>query len=158
MTTPDPADPRHELILAEARRALDQQARDLDAVRARAGALASLAVGVATFLGNTVFRSDTAHRCVAVAGLILLTAAVASAVVIWWPRMFQFAFSVQELGARVRDKDSINTLLWNTSEGLAAARASNSNPLRWLFRIFAGGLTALVLGTALMLIAIAWRN
>ena len=162
-----------ELNFNEARRAITQQAQDLDELRSRTGALLAVAALSSSFLGDAVLGDDRASDClVVVGGLCLAVVGSLSVAVLypWSPRGkasdglaskkgWLFTLSGDEIKAAasapdagVADLAKVYARLADTLDGFYD---HNQRGLNRLYRAFELAAVLLVIGIALWLVALA---
>lgn len=149
------ADPRRLLVLEEARRAVDQQVRDLDGLRSRASALVVLTVGIGTFLSGLIVNRTLATSCTEWTGFAALAVSVLLGLNALRPQSFTFSLDVTALDRRSHD-DEIDDLVRNTAFGLQGAARSNQAVLNSMFQQYVWALGFVVLGTALVIGGLVW--
>jgi len=150
-------DPRDQLVLDEARRALDQQVRDVENIRARAGSLAALAVAVSGFLGGLNLRDGAAMTWATWCGLASAFAAIACCVSVLWPRDLEFILDINAMDGRIDGGHTAAQMTRDTSLGLEAARLRNSGRVEALLWAYVGGLALVVLAVSFLLFDLAGR-
>ncbi len=134
--TVDANAPRDQLVLDEARRAIDQQVRDLDGIRTRAGNLAGYAIAVGGFLGGIAPRSDGRPSVWLVAGGAAFLAAALLTFLILRPREFTFVRDIRALDSRVGDGDSVSSMTRDLSYGTWDDKESNQTELNRMHRMY----------------------
>lgn len=155
--TVDTDAPRDQMVLDEARRAIDQQVRDLDGIRTRAGNLAGYAIAVGGFLGGIAPRSDGQPSVWLYAGGAAFLVAALLTFLILRPRQFTFVRDVRALDARVGDGDTVSLMTRDLSYGIWADKESNQNKLDRMHRMYWWALLAVNVEAALLLVNL-WRG
>lgn len=150
-------DPRDELVLEEARRAVDQQVQDLGDLRARASSLAGYAVLVAGFLGGIALRDGGSVGGWMFAGFVALVGSVLTTVFIQWPRTFTFSLDAEGMDSRIDEDHTMSQMTRDASLGLAAAQKLNKGTLGVLHLAYSLGLSALVAEVVLLLVDLTRR-
>jgi hypothetical protein len=153
---PDKPDPRRQLVLDEARRAIDQQIRDLDGVRSRASSLVALTIAGGTFLAGVMVNQGIQPNCGAISGLLLLGAAALLALNTLRPYSFTFNLKIVDFDQR-SFQDDADTLVRAAALSLAEDARDNRAMLDRLFTQYLVALALLVLGLATIAISIIWR-
>ena len=150
-------DARDQLVLDEARRAMDQQVRDVEDIRARVGSLAALAVAVSGFLGGLSLRDGAAMTWATWSGLVSAFVAVGGCAFVLWPRDLEFILNVKAMDDRIDNGHSATQMVRDTSLGLEEARLRNAGRVDVLHRTYVAGLTMVVVAMALLLVDLAGR-
>lgn len=155
--TVDANAPRDQLVLEEARRAIDQQGRDLDGIRNRAGNLAGYAVAVGGFLGGIApHPDDQPSGWLFAGGGSFLVAALLTFLVLR-PREFTFVRDIRALDSRVGDGDSVSSMTRDLSYGIWDDKESNQSELDRMHRMYWWALLAVNAEAALLLVNL-WRG
>ncbi|MEO5663741.1 MAG: hypothetical protein ABIR39_10685 [Nocardioides sp.] len=149
--------PRDQLVLDEARRAIDQQIRDLEGVRDRAGNLAGYAVAVGGFLGGIAPRSDPHVSPWLWAGASAFLVAALLTYLILRPREFTFVRDIRALDTRVGEGQSVSSMTRDLSHGIWRDKENNQKKLDRMHRMYSGALVAVNLEAALLLFNL-WRG
>lgn len=154
--SPESVDPRRQLVLDEARRGIDQQARDLDGLRARGGALIALAAAAGTFLAGVIVNQGLPTNCATWLGFILLGGAVGSGVNTIRPYEFTFTLDITQFDLRSVD-ESANELVRAATLGLRDAANENQETLDRLIRQYILAICLLLAGAVVVSVSIGWR-
>jgi hypothetical protein len=149
--------PRDQLVLDEARRAMDQQVRDLDGVRNRAGNLAGYAVAVGGFLGGIAPRPDGQPSVWLFAGGGAFLVAALLTFLVLRPRELTFVRDIRVLDARVGDGDSVSSMTRDLSYGIWDDKESNQKKLDGMHDMYWWALLAVNVEAALLLVNL-WRG
>lgn len=129
-------DPRDQLVLDEAQRGIDQQKKDLEGLRSRAGATIGYATVVMSVIGSIVLRDSAKMSCLTWIGLILFGLAAVMSVSVLAPRTLTFGLDATKIDARIDRGDSISMLMRASSAGLIKSHASNEKVLKRMHRAY----------------------
>jgi hypothetical protein len=152
----DKPDPRRQLVLDEARRAMDQQIRDLDGLRLRASSLVTLTVAGGTFLAGVIVNQGLQPTCGTIGGFLLLGAAALLGLNTLRPYSFTFNLKIVEFDQR-SFQDDADTLVRAAALSLAEDAKENRVRLDRLFTQYLVALALLVVGIAVIAISLIWR-
>jgi hypothetical protein len=154
---PSEIDPRDQMVLDEAQRGIDQQKKDLEGLRARAGGTIGYATVVISVIGGIVLRDNAEMSCLTWTGLLLFGVTVAFSVFVLAPRTLTFGLDPKEMDQRIEDGATINGLIRATSAGLINSHADNEKILKWMHRAYLGGVLVLLAEAAALIIDLARR-
>lgn len=150
-------DPRDQLVLEEARRRIDQQKKDLEGLRNRAGSTAGYATVVASVLGGLSLRNNAQPTEWTWAGLGALVVAAASCVFVLWPRKLSLSLDVKTLDDRIDEGHDIARMMRDTSLGLVKDHGTNQRRLNRLHNAYVVSLVAVQAEVGLLLLDLVRR-
>jgi hypothetical protein len=150
-------DPRDQLVLDEARRAIDQQKKDLEGLRSRAGTTAGYATVVASVLGGLSLRNGAHPTVWTWAGFAALAVAAAASVYVLWSRTLTLSLDIEQMDSRIDEGDGIGTMMRNTSHALHRDRKTNQRVLNRLHTAYVLSLLFVLIELCLLLVDLARR-
>jgi hypothetical protein len=123
-----------DIVMVEARRALDEQQAALDDARRRAGLVFTVAGVTASFLAGPALESHEGLPAIAAVAIGLWAAAAASAVAVLLP--WRFKFSVHPAALLAGRWGTLTTEEMGQQLGFVLGRNvdSNMDKLRWIWR------------------------
>lgn len=152
----DASSPRDQLVLDQAHRAIDQQVRDLEGVRGRAGNLAGYAVAVGGFLGGIALPDGQPSVWLFTGAAAFLTAA-SLIFFILRPQAFTFVLDVPELDGRVGNGDSLSAMTRDIALGTWQNKEKNQSIINDMHQQYRWALLAVNVEAALLLVNL-WRG
>lgn len=152
----DTSAPRDQLVLDQAHRAVDQQVRDLEGVRGRAGNLAGYAVAVVGFLGG-IALPDGGPSVWMFLGAVAFLVAVLLIFVILRPQEFTFVLDVPALDKRIDDGDSLSMMTRDVALGTWQNKLNNQSIINKMHGWYQWALLAVNVEAALLLVNL-WRG
>lgn len=152
----DTSAPRDQLVLDQAHRAIDQQVRDLEGVRARAGNLAGYAVAVGGFLGGIALPDGGPSGWLFAGAAAFLTSALLIFAILR-PQKFTFVLDVPALDKRIDDGDSMSMMMRDVALGTWQNKLNNQSILDGMHNWYRWALLAVNVEAALLLVNL-WRG
>ncbi|WP_328519538.1 hypothetical protein [Kribbella sp. NBC_00359] len=144
-------------MLDEARRAIDQQKKDLEGLRSRAGTTAGYATVVASVLGGLSLRDGTHPTAWTWTGFAALAVAAAASVFVLWPRTLTLALDIEKMDGRIDKGDGIAVMIRDTSLALYRDRKANQRVLNRLHNVYVLSLFFVLIELCFLLVDLARR-
>lgn len=154
---PTNIDPREQMVLDEAQRGIDQQKKDLEGLRSRAGATIGYATVVISVIGGIVLRDSASLSNWTWAGIVFFAVAAVLSAFVLLPRTLTFGLDPKEMDQRIEEGATISDLMRATSDGLIDSQADNETVLEWMHRAYFGSVLALLVEAAALIIDLARR-
>lgn len=154
---PQVVDPREQMVLDEAQRGIDQQKKDLEGLRSRAGATIGYATVVISVIGGIVLRDSAKMSHPTWAGIVLFALTAALSVFVLAPRTLTFGLDPKAMDQRIDAGASISDLMRATSDGLVDSHAANQSVLEWMHRAYLASVIALLVEAAVLIFDLARR-
>lgn len=158
-----PGDPRFEVILASAERALDRQARAIDELRARAAGLLGAAAISAGFLGAEALKSGDALLPLTWIGVLAFAACGISCAWVLLPRKFTFVGSPKKLiehrimADEPDDQMGVDQLRWAVAVEMEDWYDANEVPRAHMWKAVTAAAVGLVVEIGAWLVLLALR-
>lgn len=154
---PNAIDPREQMVLDEAQRGIDQQKKDLEGLRTRAGAAIGYSTVVISVIGGIVLRHGAPMSALTWIGIALFALTAALSVFVLAPRTLTFGLQAKVMDQRIDAGATISDLMRASSDGLMASHAKNEKVLRHMHRAYLASVLAVMAEAAVLILDLARR-
>lgn len=150
-------DPRDQLVLDEAQRGIDQQKKDLEGLRGRAGATIGYSAVVISVIGGIVLRDSARMSALTWIGLGLFVITAALSVFVLAPKTLTLKLDPEWMDERIEHGDSISTMMRSASHGLVRAHATNERTFTWMHRAYLLSVLTLLAEACVLIVDLSRR-
>lgn len=151
-------DPRDELVLGEARRAIDQQKKDLEGLRNRAGATVGFATVVASVIGGLTLGGEGTLSVWTFLGFASLAAGFVLSAFVLFPRKLTLVMDAATIDSWIDNGDSTTQMSRSVALGIIAEYDKNASILLRMHWAYAAAMTAVLSEALLLLIDLVTRR